>query len=500
LKRNNSSSFFYLLGVNPTIIIGEKQKEGDNMAIFKNLKNWAGETTEFIEKIEEINYQEPTDNNGSFIQFGSYTDLKNKPSINGVELEGNKGLEELGIQPQGNYALEESIPVSLSQLIDDVGYLTEYIESDPTVPAYIKKITEQNIADWNAKSDFSGNYNDLVNKPNVPTVPTNLGAFNNDVGYLTEHQDLSEYAKTSDIPTKTSDLTNDSNFAVKNQNNNFSTGQTISGTLTVNGDIVQNGNSYITHAEELYTKKDEIITREGATGGLSEGAYSGIIAQKYDGENDGRLGFNANGEARVGDVGDEQPLLTRDEITNLTTGQVLVWDGTNLRAVGSDDYIKNTHYATATKPGIVGINASYGINRNTANNNLYIIKATDSDINDKTNIYKPIVPANLDYAVKSVGDGYYVKNTEYASENTAGAVKINPNYGITIDGVGSIAIEAASPNDIDGKSDHHKPITASVLDYAVGSVKASENQFGTIKVWTSTNENGEIGLNISTEG
>ena len=470
------------------------------MAIFKNLKNWAGETTEFIEKIEEINYQEPTDNNGSFIQFGSYTDLKNKPSINGVELEGNKGLEELGIQPQGNYALEESIPVSLSQLIDDVGYLTEYIESDPTVPAYIKKITEQNIVDWNAKSDFSGDYNDLVNKPNIPTVPTNLGAFSNDVGYLTEHQDLSEYAKTKDIPTKISDLTNDSNFATKNQNNNFSTSQTISGTLTVNGDIVQNGNSYITHAEEIYTKKDEIITREGATGGLSEGAYSGIIAHKYDGENDGRLGFNASGEARVGDVGDEQPLLTRDEITNLTTGQVLVWDGTNLRAVGSDDYIKNTDFATTTKPGIVGINAAYGINRNTANNNLYIIKASDSDIDGKTNIYKPIVPSNLDYAVKSVGDGYYVKNTDWATEATGGIVKISGSYGISMRTNNVLQVAAASEAMIDEKTSAYRPIVPSNLNYAVGSVKASETQFGTIKVWTSTNENGEIGLNISTEG
>lgn len=35
----------------------------------------------------------------------------------------------------------------------------------------------------------------------IPEVPTNVSAFNNDAGYLTEHQDLSEYAKLSDIPT-----------------------------------------------------------------------------------------------------------------------------------------------------------------------------------------------------------------------------------------------------------------------------------------------------------
>lgn len=37
----------------------------------------------------------------------------------------------------------------------------------------------------------SGNYNDLTNKPTIPTVPTNVSAFTNDAGYLTEHQDIS---------------------------------------------------------------------------------------------------------------------------------------------------------------------------------------------------------------------------------------------------------------------------------------------------------------------
>ena len=31
---------------------------------------------------------------------------------------------------------------------------------------------------------FSGDYNDLTNKPTIPTVPTAVSAFANDVGYL----------------------------------------------------------------------------------------------------------------------------------------------------------------------------------------------------------------------------------------------------------------------------------------------------------------------------
>ena len=37
-----------------------------------------------------------------------------------------------------------------------------------------------------AGNGFSGNYNDLTNKPNVPVIPSNVSYFNNDANYLTE--------------------------------------------------------------------------------------------------------------------------------------------------------------------------------------------------------------------------------------------------------------------------------------------------------------------------
>lgn len=43
----------------------------------------------------------------------------------------------------------------------------------------------------------SGSYNDLTDKPTIPVVPTNVSAFINDAGYLTQHQSLDGYAKTS---------------------------------------------------------------------------------------------------------------------------------------------------------------------------------------------------------------------------------------------------------------------------------------------------------------
>ena len=113
----------------------------------------------------------------------SYSPLTDKPKINNVELSGNKTLTDIGVQqtvisetepmddsvevwidPSGDVT---TIPTKTSDLVNDSGFITE--ETDPTVPSYVKSITQQNINSWNAKSDFSGSYNDLTNKPTIPT-------------------------------------------------------------------------------------------------------------------------------------------------------------------------------------------------------------------------------------------------------------------------------------------------------------------------------------------
>ena len=109
----------------------------------------------------------------------------------------------------------------------------------------------------------------------------------------------------------------------------------LNGDLEVNGDIIQNGSAYETHAEHVFTKDDYIIMRDGAVSGLPQGDYSGFQVKLYDGVDDGRLVIDREGTARVGDVGDEQPLLTRDEAADLTDGHLLEWDAANSKAVDS---------------------------------------------------------------------------------------------------------------------------------------------------------------------
>lgn len=196
----------------------------------------------------------------------NYRELSDKPSINGVELDRNKSLVELGIQPKGDYALKKDLPRNTSELNNDSGFLTSFTEEDPTVPDYVKAITAEDIEKWNNKSDFDGSYSSLTGTPTIPTKTselTNDSSFvnesyvmeaieNSQQGYatiddlnnkvdkavgkslisdseierlanITNYDDteiksiLNNKADTSAIPTKVSQLTNDAGYLTEHQ-------------------------------------------------------------------------------------------------------------------------------------------------------------------------------------------------------------------------------------------------------------------------------------------
>ena len=127
-----------------------------------------------------------------------------------------------------NMKVEDSKPI-------DVNMSGGLVEIDPIFtesPAYT--ITYNDINYWNDKSDFSGSYNDLTNKPFIPTSTSQL---TNDSGFITKNvNNLANYTlstnisevgltgnysdllNTPTIPTKTSDLTNDSGFITNTVN------------------------------------------------------------------------------------------------------------------------------------------------------------------------------------------------------------------------------------------------------------------------------------------
>ena len=86
-----------------------------------------------------------------------------------------------------------NIPTKTSDLVNDSGFISEETEPQFTSsPAH--GITSQDIEDWNNKSDFSGSYDDLTDKPSIPSKTSNLV---NDSGFVSA-SDLSTVATTGD--------------------------------------------------------------------------------------------------------------------------------------------------------------------------------------------------------------------------------------------------------------------------------------------------------------
>ena len=75
-----------------------------------------------------------------------------------------------------------NVPTTLSGLVDDSTH---------------RLVTDGEKATWNAKSDFSGSYDDLTDKPEIPTKVSDL---TNDTGFITKSvNDLDNYTLTSDL-------------------------------------------------------------------------------------------------------------------------------------------------------------------------------------------------------------------------------------------------------------------------------------------------------------
>ena len=107
--------------------------------------------------------------------------------------------------------------VDVTSQLQDYAKKTElHTHTNKTV---LDGITNNKITEWDNKSTFDGNYNSLTNKPTIPSLN----------GYATEEfvqtaidnaqlsgdsgtVDMTNYALKTELPTKTSQLTNDSGF------------------------------------------------------------------------------------------------------------------------------------------------------------------------------------------------------------------------------------------------------------------------------------------------
>lgn len=92
-----------------------------------------------------------------------------------------------------------TVPTNISAFQNDAGYLTSYTETDPTVPSWAKAARKPTYT----AQEVGALPADTV----IPVVPTNVSAFTNDAGYLTSYTEtdptVPSWAKTANKPTYT---------------------------------------------------------------------------------------------------------------------------------------------------------------------------------------------------------------------------------------------------------------------------------------------------------
>lgn len=186
------------------------------------------------------------------------------------------------------------------------------------------------------------------------------------IAWLVKHEDeIDELMNILKDIDPNGDLTN---VVTKTGDQTIDGIKTFIGKIVADCDIIQNGGNYETHAEQVFTTNDYIVMRDGAVSGLGTGQFSGFQVKKYNGSDDGRLVIDNAGVARVGDIGDEQPLATRDEASNMTSGALVKWDGVNEKMIapasniGSDTRpikIVNGEPVEVTDPIIVNKTDTY---------------------------------------------------------------------------------------------------------------------------------------------
>ena len=116
------------------------------------------------------------------------------------------------------YITSAALPTKTSDLTNDSGFLTSYTETDPIYSASpAAGITAADISSWNAKSDFSGSYNDLTDKPTIPTVNNatlTIQRNNANVGTFTANASSDKTINIT-VPTTVAELSDASTYVTQ---------------------------------------------------------------------------------------------------------------------------------------------------------------------------------------------------------------------------------------------------------------------------------------------
>lgn len=193
---------------------------------------------------------------------GSYNDLSDKPTIpSAYTLPTASNTVMGGVKIGSNISVSSgTISITKSNVTSALGYTpptsdTTYVNATASAAGLMSSSDKSKLDSIAANANnyihpashpvsmitglaavaTSGSYSDLSNKPTIPVVPTNVSAFINDAGYLTQHQSLDDYAKKTDVNTALADklgINDTAAAAIKD-----GAGNTISTTYTSKADV-----------------------------------------------------------------------------------------------------------------------------------------------------------------------------------------------------------------------------------------------------------------------
>jgi hypothetical protein len=108
-----------------------------------------------------------------------------------------------------------------------------------------------------------------------------------------------------------------------------------SGDVTIAGNLTVNGTTTTINTETVAIEDNIIEINSSQTGTPATSLIGGLEINRGDETNYQLVFVEETDDFRIGEVGDLQPVLTRDEVENFEDEDLLVWDDANNRAVGA---------------------------------------------------------------------------------------------------------------------------------------------------------------------
>lgn len=389
----------------------------------------------------------PNDEDEEFtVEFGEifndggthdYDELDNKPQINSHTLEGNKTGEQLGLQDK----------------ISDLSTIRSGAAKGATA------VQPRDLA----RVATTGNYNDLNNKPTIPTVndgTLTIQRNGSTVANFTANSSTNRTANIS-VPTATSQLVNDSGYttntgtitSVKMNGSTVATsGEANLGTVITDVSEKQNitDNTLETNSKTVPGAINEVNSiAKGANQALSFANYPFMINDFNVAPNDAyQIGQNVmivmisvpdlwvsgieSTSVRYTYRGDSTFI---DELSENGYVQVGYYKLSALETQKVDltDYVTNTDYADSGTGGVIKTGASYGTTMTSSGNLRAVVKNYEeySSAGD----YMLVGKGTLENAIEGKG---LVSNTDYGSFATAGVIKASSTYGTQFASTGAM--------------------------------------------------------------